>query len=171
LANYEVAEEQLRLAVSQQYPRLALGTGIQLSVPLFSGFGQAAIETAQARREEASREFTARVHGARQEIAAEHALWGLLQRELELLEQQLLPNAEETLALSRASFGVGEVTLLETLELQRALVNARTRHIETRAARAQQAWKLLAASGWLLPADPAASRQPNANHASPNHEN
>jgi outer membrane protein TolC len=95
-------------------------------------------------------EFTAAVHAARQEIAALHTLWRFAEREVELVETALLPNAEENLELSREALRQGEVTLLETLALQRALVEARTRHTETRAQRSKRAWALLAASGWLL---------------------
>ena len=71
-----------------------------------------------------------------------------------LVENGLLPNAEQSLQLSREALVAGEVTLLETLALQRSLVAARTRHTEARAERSKRAWKLLAASGWLLGASP-----------------
>jgi len=150
LARYQVAEEGVRLAVSKQFPLVSIGTGISLTLPIFSKFGRPEIRTAIARREQLSREFTAAVHAARQEIAAAHVLWQLAEREVELIETELLPNAEQNLELSREAFQAGEVTLLETLALQRALVEARTRHTETRAERSKRAWTLLAASGWLL---------------------
>ncbi|MFT7668453.1 MAG: outer membrane protein TolC [Planctomycetota bacterium] len=153
LADYEVSEAQLRLAISEQYPMIAIGTGLQLTLPLFSNFGEAAIKTARAKREQQAREFKVAIHGARQQIAMEHSLWKLAQSEVEMVEDELLPNAERTLALCIESFEVGEITLLETLALQRALVDARTTRIETRAARAQHSWNLLAASGCLLTTD------------------
>ena len=154
LARYQAAEEAVRLAVSKQFPQIAIGTGISLTLPFFSKFGRPEIRTAIAQREQLSREFTAAVHAARQEIAAAHTLWQFAVRELELVENELLPNAEENLELSREAFQAGEVTLLETLALQRALVEARTRHTEVRAERSKRAWTLLAASGWLLGATP-----------------
>ncbi len=154
LAGYQVAEQELRLAVSKQFPRLAIGTGLSLTLPFFSEFGRPAMRTALAAREQLGREFTAAVHAARQEIAAARSLWQLADREVELFENELLPNAEQNLELSRTAFQAGEVTLLETLALQRAFVEARTLTIETRAERAKRAWSLLAASGWLLGATP-----------------
>lgn len=154
LAGYQVAEQELRLAVSKQFPRLAIGTGLSLTLPFFSEFGRPAMRTALAAREQLGREFTAAVHAARQEIAAARSLWELADREVELFENELLPNAEQNLELSRTAFQAGEVTLLETLALQRAFVEARTLTIETRAERAKRAWSLLAASGWLLGATP-----------------
>ena len=150
LARYEVAEENVRLAVAKQYPLIAIGTGISISLPIFSKFGRPAMRTAIAERARLAVEFTAAVHSVREEIAAAHVLWQLAQREVELVEQQLLPTAERNIELSRAAFQAGEVTLLETLALQRALVEARTRQTETRAERSKRAWTLLAASGWLL---------------------
>lgn len=154
LARYQAAEEAVRLAVSKQFPQIAIGTGISLTLPFFSKFGRPEIRTAMAQREQLSLEFTAAVHAARQEIAAAHTLWQFADRELNLVENELLPNAEENLELSREAFQEGEVTLLETLALQRALVEARTRHTEARAERSKRAWTLLAASGWLLGATP-----------------
>ena len=154
LARYQSAEEDVRLAISFQYPSLAVGTGFSLTVPIFSKFGRPAIQTAIAQREVLAREFKAAVHAARQEIAAAHVLWQLAGQEVQLVEEGLLPNAEQNLELSQVAFQAGEVTLLETLALQRALVEARTLHTETRAERSKSAWNLLAASGWLLGATP-----------------
>jgi cobalt-zinc-cadmium efflux system outer membrane protein len=150
LARYQSSEQEVRLAVSKQYPQFSMGTGISFTLPVFTRFGRPAIATALAKREQLRGEFTAAVHAARQEIAALHTLWRFAEREVELVETALLPNAEENLELSREALRQGEVTLLETLALQRALVEARTRHTETRAQRSKRAWALLAASGWLL---------------------
>ena len=149
-ASYEAAENEVRLAVALQSPLIALGTVLNLTLPIFSQAGRPKVQTALARREQHARAFTASVHAVRQEIAAAHTLWQLAEREVELVEDQLLPNAEATHKLSRTAFEAGEITLLETLALQRALVQARTRHAEVQAERAKRAWTLLAASGWLL---------------------
>ena len=154
LARYQAAEQDVRLAISKQYPLVAIGTGISLTLPFFSKFGRPAIQTAIAKRKRLGREFTAAVHSARQQIAAAHTLWQLAEREVKLVEGELLPNAERNLELSQEAFQVGEITLLETLALQSALIEARTRHAETRAERSKRAWTLLAASGWLLGTHP-----------------
>lgn len=154
LARYQAAEEEVRLAVSKQYPMVSIGTGLSLTLPFLSKFGRPEMQTAIARREQLGREFTAAVHAARQEIAAAHTLWKLAEQEVELVENELLPNAERNLELSQEAFQAGEVTLLETLALQRALIEARTRYTETRTERSKRAWTLLAASGRLLGATP-----------------
>lgn len=150
LARYRASEEEVRLAVATRFPLISIGTGLRLTLPVFSHFGRPAMRTAIAERARVANDFTAAVHGTRAEIAATHARWVLAAREAELVEGELLPNAERNLELSREAFLAGEVTLLETLALQRALVEARTRRTETRAARAKRAWELLAASGWFL---------------------
>ena len=163
LAGYQAVDEAVRLAVSKQYPQFAVGTGISLTLPFFSKFGRPEMRTAIARRERLSREFTAAVHAAREEIAAAYMLLEYAERELQLVEDELLPNAEESLELSREAFRAGEVTLLETLALQRALLEARTRHTEARAERSKRAWTVLAASGWLLGANPATNKNNEEN--------
>lgn len=153
LAEYQVAEEEVRLAISKQFPLMTVGTGLSLTLPFFSKFGGPAIRTATARRTQLALEFTAAVHATRQEVAAAHTLWELASSELTLIDDELLPNAEQNLRLSQEAFKAGEVTLLETLALQRALVEARTRRTEVRAEKAKRAWSLLAASGRLLVAN------------------
>jgi len=150
LASYQAAEEEVRLAISKQYPMFSIGTGITFNLPIFSRFGGPAIRTASAKRDRLAWAFTAAVHQARREIAASFALWQAAEKELELVELELLPNAESNLALSRQAFEAGEVTLLETIALQRALVEARTRHPEARIQQSKRAWTLLAHSGGLL---------------------
>jgi len=154
LAGYQAAEEEVRLAISKQYPQVSVGTGINVTVPVFSKFGRPEIQTAIASRERLRRDYTVAVHAARQEIAVAHTLWELAQREVELVEDELLPNAEQNIELSREAVRAGEATLLETLALQSALIEARTRSVEVRAERSKRAWSLLAASGWLLGAAP-----------------
>jgi outer membrane protein, heavy metal efflux system len=149
-ARYQTAEEEVRLAVAKQFPSVSVGTGIVFRLPIFSKFGQPGLKTAIAKREQIGREFTAAVHIARNQIAAAHTIWRLAEQEAALVEREILPNAEQNLKLSQTAFTVGEVTLLETLALQRALIDARTQHTETRAERSKRAWALLAASGWLL---------------------
>ncbi len=153
-ARYRAAEEGLRLAVAQQWPQISLGTGLQLTLPLLSDFGRPAIVTARARRARVALELTAALHEVRREIAQTHVEWELAHREVAVIENELLPNVETSLELSREAFRAGEATLLETLALQRALVEARTLRIEARARRAKTGWTLLAESGWLLRSDP-----------------
>ena len=151
LALHRAAEEEVRLEVARQFPQVSIGTGISIVPGFLSGFNRYAIATALARRAQLAREIVARVHEVRRDVHDSFASYQETRREVEFLESEVLPNAEESLRLAGEAFDAGEVTLLEILTLQRSLVDARTRHTEARAERARRRWRLLAASGTLLP--------------------
>jgi len=150
LASYQAAEEDLRLEIARQFPLISIGTGIWFQPGFFTRFNRPAIKTAIARRETLRREIEAQVHEVRRDVQDAFAALGEIRRALAFLESKLLPNAEESLRLASESFAAGEVTLLEILSLQRALVDARTRTTEARAELQRRRWRLLAASGTLL---------------------
>jgi outer membrane protein TolC len=155
LAAYEAAEEEVRLACTRQFPEIAIGTGFTIVPGVFTRFHRSAIETALARRAALGGEVITRIHEVRREIHDTHANLGETRRALRFLEAELLPNAEQSLQLAARAFEAGEVTLLEILTLQRALVDARTRTTQARAELRRAHWRLLAASGGLLaPAQP-----------------
>jgi outer membrane protein TolC len=150
LASYQAAEEEVRLEVARQFPQISIGTGIWLVPGVFTRFNRPAIATAIARRAALRGEIEAAVHEVRREIHDAHAALQESRLEVAFLETELLPNAEESLRLARAAFSAGEVTVLEILSVQRALVDARTRTTEARAELERRRWRLLAASGTLL---------------------
>lgn len=150
LAAYGAAEEAVRLEVAGQFPRLTLGTGIWFQPGLLTRFNRPAIAEALARREELARRVRASVHEVRRELLDVLAGVGESRKLLDVLEGDVLRNAEENLELARAAFEVGEIPLMEVLTLQRALVEARTTTTRTRAELRRRGWRLLAASGRLL---------------------
>jgi len=159
LASYQAAEEEVRLEVARQFPLVAIGTGITLVPGFLTRFNRPAIDTALARREALRGEIEAQVHEIRRQIHDAHAALQEARREVRFLETELLPNAEESLRLAGLAFDAGEVTLLEILTLQRALVDARTRTTEARAELHRRRWRLLAASGTLLGIQPQDSHE------------
>lgn len=160
LALYQAAEEEVQLEVARQFPQISIGTGISVVPGFFSGFNRHAIATALARRTQLAREIEARAHEVRRDVHDAFASYEEIRRQVEFLESEVLPNAEESLRLAGEAFDAGEVTLLEILTLQRSLVDARTRHTEARAERARRRWRLLAAGGALLPGADAPSSPP-----------
>ena len=149
-ASYEAAEEDVRLEVARQFPLVSIGTGIWFQPGFFTRFNRPAIDTAIARRETLRSEIEAQVHEVRRDIQDAYASLGETRRELAFLESELLPNAEESLRLAGEAFDAGEVTFVEILTLQRALVDARTRTTVARAELQRRRWRLLAAEGTLL---------------------
>jgi outer membrane protein TolC len=150
MAAYAAAEEEVRLEVARQFPEVSIGTGIWFVPGLFTRFNRPAIATAMARREALRVEIEAQVHEVRRDVQDACAALGEIRRLLEFLESELLPNAEESLRLAGEAFEAGEVTFLEILTLQRALVDARTRTTEARAEFLRRRWRLRAAGGTLL---------------------
>jgi outer membrane protein TolC len=146
-AAYQAAEDDVRLAIARQFPPLAIGTGISLVPGLFTRFHRPAIATAEARRAALAGEIEAQVHEVRGAVFDAHAALAEAAREVGFLEARLLPNAEDSLRLARQAFDAGEVTLLEILTLQRALVDARTRTTEARAELRRSRWRLGFACG------------------------
>jgi len=153
-ARYQAAEKEVCVAASTQFPRVSIGTGISLTLPVFSKYGGPAIRTALARRDLLRQQYRAAVHTARREVADAHLSWLLAQREFEMIDTELLPTAERNLELGRAAMQAGEATLLEILALQRSLAQLRTRHTEARAERSKRTWTLLAVSGTLRAEEP-----------------
>ncbi len=145
-AQYQLAESALRLEVARQWPGMAIGTGISVSLPLFSGFNEQAIETATLRRDQAASFLKAAIAGVRNEA------W-LVFREAEGRDQEwasyrdrVTPSLETSLRLAERAQKVGTSSHLEVLFAQRQLNGARCEGIDVFAAhlraRADLAWFL-----------------------------
>jgi len=148
-AAYQAAEEGLRLEIARQFPLLAVGTGFSFIPGILSRFNRPAIDAALARRATMQASFQAQVHEVRREI---HDAWAALEearREQSFMDSRLLTTAEDGLELARQAFEAGEATVLETLNLQRSVVDARIRATQARAELRRRQWLLLAATGWL----------------------
>ncbi len=147
---YQAAEERVKLEVSQQFPQLSLGTGLAIIPTLLSHWNRPAIRTAEAQRTRLAKVIETRVHNLRREVF--DAFFSLQEEvaELEYLEGQVIPNAENSRQMANRAFELGEATLLEILAVQRSWVNLRSQLIESRAELARRHWQLLAASGQLL---------------------
>ena len=151
LAEYQRAEEQLRLECARQWPQVSIGTGLSIQIPIFSKFNQPAIETAQRRRQAARTQVTVAVQQVRGAIHA-----GLLQLKqartvLHLYRTSLGPQTEETLRLTEQAFKAREITPLEILTAQRQVIETQRRFLTARQAWAEARIRLDSACGRLLP--------------------
>jgi cobalt-zinc-cadmium efflux system outer membrane protein len=149
MARYQQAEENLRLEISRQWPGLWLGTGINLSLPIFSGFNGPQIDVAKAVREKRRGDLVLAVHRVRAEIAEALAnkrqanqIWGVLKK-------GLLPAANRNLVVLQRAFDSGRVTLLETLIGQRQIIDARLQELDARMERLKSSLQLGFACGNL----------------------
>jgi outer membrane protein TolC len=148
-AHYEVAEAELQLEIALQFPRIAIGTGLQISPGFPGGFNRAAIESATRRRAVAASELALEVHQIRAEVFDAQADYLDAKALCAMLKTELVANAEASLAHAQAAFEAGQVTLLETLNVQRSLVAAHTRLNAARADELRAATNLLTVTGRL----------------------
>lgn len=148
-ALYEASEADLRLEIARQFPLLAVGTGISIRPGFFSRFNRPAIDTAMRRREVADREFKSLLFSIRTEIFDSVQLFRAAVSLREMIEGELMVNAENSLDAVNESLELGEVALVETLNVQRALIAARTRLEEARARELIAAMRLATVTGRL----------------------
>jgi outer membrane protein, heavy metal efflux system len=143
LALHEQAEAALRLEIARQWPGLAIGTGVELELPLFSNGNAPAIRTRMREREALRRRIESAVHDLRAEVHAAVLEVRRLERQIEFVERELEPRLTESVALAKAARAVTQITPLELLTAQRQVLEARTRildlRIEHRKARARLA--------------------------------
>lgn len=150
-AQYERAEESLRLEVAQQFPQLTIGSGLAVQLPFFSRFNQPAIETARRERTVAAERLRAAVHEARLQVHRAHATVQRAEAQVAFNQNELGPGLEELMRLTRVTLEAGEVTPLELLTVQGQTIAARTEFLAARQRRAEAWIDLQAASGRLLP--------------------
>lgn len=150
-ADYQRAEERLRLEVARQWPQVAIGTGISITLPLFSRFNQPAVRTAGRERAAAGLRLRSAVARVRQEVHAALLERRQAARLLRLYRDQLAPALADSLRLTEQAFAAREVTPLEILTAQQQVIEARARALEAQERQALARVRLDAARGALLP--------------------
>jgi len=129
---YEVAEKELRLEISKQYPALHLGSSYEreegenrfglsfgIELPVFDR-NQPAIARAHARREEVRSGFEAEVARGLAAIETARARLVIRRERLALVEETLLPAAEEARRAARQALEAGAIDTLRFLSVLRA---------------------------------------------------
>ena len=161
-AEYEVAEESLRLEVRRQYPDLTigpaygnedgesrLGLGFSLPLPVFNGNKQAIVE-ATARRDAARSAWEESIHGAMTELSRLEARLAAVEERRTELKAGVAALSESQLAAARRLADQGEVNALLLLEALRTRQEVILEQIETDAERE----RLYAAVRALAPETP-----------------
>jgi cobalt-zinc-cadmium efflux system outer membrane protein len=142
-AAYREAEEQLRLAALEQYPRIgigpayerelegenALGLGLSLELPVFDR-NQAGIAEKRAQRERRRAEYTALLHGLRTDALAARSSLRLAAQEVEAQGKEVLPLVKRTEELTERAFRIRELSAIELTTAQQRALRARREYLE-----------------------------------------
>jgi outer membrane protein TolC len=125
---------ELRLAARQYRDGLKeFDSGVGINIPwLWRGKYKAMTAEANAEVKMAEADFTAEVNMTQLDIQEHFTKTETARRQLDLLEQTILPQARQLLTATRANYETGKATMTELLEAQRAL-----RDIELQQARAR----------------------------------
>ena len=105
-----------------------VGPGLSLTLPIFDQ-NQAQIAKAGFRLEQMIKLHESAQVAVAQSVRASADRVSASSRNLAFYSEELLPQAELSLALSRESYAAGRTTLLALVEVQRQLLEARRGHI------------------------------------------
>ncbi len=172
-ADYEVAERQLHLEITKQYPDLTfgsslggeagerttiLGLSLGIEIPLFDR-NQQAIAQAIKRREELRIGYESSAHRILSAVERARATVVLASAQHRILRDEVLPAAEDNVEIARQSLAAGTAGALQLLDAERSFRQVQIEVLEARLAQ-QLAWSdLEKAVGFPLvefPSDPAA---------------
>jgi cobalt-zinc-cadmium efflux system outer membrane protein len=175
-AEYLAAEEELRLAVSRQYPRIKigpsfehdgvsdnyLGLGATLELPIFDR-NQGGIAAATAARERTRAEYTALLHRLTAAAFAARARARAAKAEIDAEERDILPLLQRNQELSRSAFEARELNVLDWVTAQQRALRTRRAYLDSVVAYRLAALDLDAATGLAITRPPTdESRQPPA---------
>lgn len=173
-AEYRAAEEELRVAVSRQYPRIKvgpsfehdgvsdnyIGVGATLELPLFDR-NQGGIAAATAGRERLHDEYTALLHRLTSAAFAARTRARAAKAEIGAEERDLLPLLQHNQDLSRAAFEARELNVLEWVTAQQRALRTRRAYLESLVAYRLAILDLDAATGLAITKSPAGkTKQP-----------
>ena len=137
-SEYQQAEQELRLAVAQQYPNLTLGPSFEIEADGDQSLGLAAsieipihdrnqgvIAEKTAARERVRVEYVAALHDARARAFNALAALKRAKAEVELQQRDVLPLIERTETLFEGALRVRDLTIFEWLTVRGRAVQAR----------------------------------------------
>lgn len=143
-AAYRAAEQQLRLAVLGQYPRLgigpsferereggkSLGLGLSMELPLLNQ-NQGDIAEKQAQRERLRAEYTALLHRLRGDAYAARAVLRRAWVEVDAQETEVLPLIRRNQELFEGAYRAREMSIVDWVTAQQRTVRARREYLDT----------------------------------------
>tara|TARA_R110002072_G_scaffold101703_1_gene224003 strand:- start:6892 stop:8385 length:1494 start_codon:yes stop_codon:yes gene_type:complete len=145
-AEYQVAEETLRLEVRKQYPDITIGTGfgsednddrlllgVSIPIPVFNA-NRAGIAEARARRQVAGVAAETTFEQLSRELAISREVYYAVQTQREAFERELVPMLDEQSAEVEQLIDLGEVNTLLLLETVTRRFEAKSRLLDLRLA-------------------------------------
>ena len=108
-----------------------VGASLSLTLPLFDQ-NQAQVARAGFKLERMVKLYESAQVAVAQNVRSSADRVNTASRSLEFYEEELLPQAERSLALARESYAAGRSTLLALVEVQRQLLEARRGHVALR---------------------------------------
>jgi outer membrane protein TolC len=172
-AEYHAAEEELRLAVSGQYPKLKIGpsfehdgvsdnyigVGASLELPLFDR-NQGGIAAATAARVRVHAEYTSLLHRLTASAFAARARARAAKAEIDAEERDVLPLLQHNQDLARAAFEARELNVLDWVTAQQRALRTRRAYLESVVAYRLAILDLDAATGLSIIRQPEAIPHP-----------
>ncbi len=132
-----------------------LGPAGTVELPIFDQ-GQARIAAAQASQEREQALYQSVVEQATLQIRQAWVAFDSRQKQVELQQAQIIPNAQSTLAFKRSSFETGDATSLDILQAQADLLDAQTALLQSQYEADLAQITLKQSTGWRDPQDPKA---------------
>jgi cobalt-zinc-cadmium efflux system outer membrane protein len=176
-AEYRAAEEELRLAVSRQYPRIKIGPSVEhdgvtdnyvglgatLELPIFDR-NQGGIAAATAARERTHAEYTALLHRLTAASFAARTRARAAKAEIDAEERDILPLLNRNQDLSRAAFEARELNVLDWVTAQERALRTRRAYLDSVVAYRLAILDLDAATGLAITRPPS---EPNTQPPTP----
>jgi outer membrane protein TolC len=174
-AAYRQAEQELRIAVLQQFPSLgigpsferelegdaSLGVALSLELPLLNQ-NQGQIAEKRSAREQARAEYRELLHHLRADAYAARAAVRVAKAEVDAQETEVIPVLKRNQALFEKAYRARELNIIDWITAQQRAMNARKEHLNALVAYRRALIKLEAASGQPLPLPAnSPSTQPN----------
>ncbi len=164
-AEYARVEQELRLAVLKQYPRLgigpsferelggdkSLGLSLSLQLPLFYR-NQGEITEKRATRDKARAEYGALLHRLRAEAYEARAAVRTAKAEVDAQDKEILPLLRRNQELFEGAYRAREINIIDWITAQQRAVIARREYLDAVVKYRQSLIELETASGRELPA-------------------
>lgn len=142
-AAYRKAEEDLRLAILRQYPRLglgpsferdiegdkSLGLGLSIEVPLLNR-NQGEIAERGAARDRVRAEYVELLHRLRAEAFAARAAVRAARTDVDAQEAEVLPVLDRNQSLFERAYRTGELNVIDWITAQQRALNARREYLD-----------------------------------------